>query len=99
MYLRATEEEERLLSLPSLMRQRVEGTIREGLLRAVPEPVDAQHLAEVHTRLLQRIRAMELALQEFEADLRRVDDVFGRAEQRTEQTALELEGVGRGRML
>ena len=33
-------------------------------------------------RLLHRIRAMEVALREFDADLRRADELFERAERR-----------------
>lgn len=74
---------ENLLSIATTMRGLVDSSIREGMLRAVPDPVEARQLADVHARLLHRIRAVELALREFDADLRRADELFERAERRT----------------
>ena len=60
---------ESLISISNVMRGLVDSSIREGMLRAVPDPVEARQLADVHARLLHRIRAVELALREFDADL------------------------------
>jgi hypothetical protein len=73
---------EHLLSISHTMRGLVDDSIREGMLRAVPDPVEARQLATVHARLLHRIRAIEMALQEFNRDLKRADDLFARAERR-----------------
>jgi hypothetical protein len=73
---------ETLLSIAATMRGLVDASIRDGMLRAVPDPVEARQLADVHARLLHRIRAMEVALREFDADLRRADELFERAERR-----------------
>lgn len=93
--------EERLLTISSIMRGMVDCSIRDGMLRAVPDPVEARQLADVHMRLLHRIRAIEIALQEFEADLRRADEVFERAESRSSGPAFlmgEPEPVARERV-
>lgn len=74
--------EERLLAVCTMMRGLVESSIRQGMLRAVPDPMEARQLATVHMRLLQRIRSMEVALHEFQADLQRADALFERAETR-----------------
>lgn len=78
----SSQVNETLISIAATMRDLVDASIREGMLRAVPDPVEARQLADVHARLLHRIRAMEVALREFDADLRRADELFDRAERR-----------------
>lgn len=88
---RTPQSDERLSSVPVLMREMVADTIRSGMLRAMPTPTDARYLADVHARLLQRIRQMEITLQEFDADLRRMDEVFDRGEELGAHEPLSLE--------
>ena len=85
--------EERLFAICAVMRGLVDTSIREGMSRAVPDPLEARQLADVHARLLHRIRAIELALQEFHADLRRADDLFERAEHRAQGPPFLIEKI------
>ncbi|MBI3947052.1 MAG: hypothetical protein HY321_14095 [Armatimonadetes bacterium] len=83
--------EDRLFAVCSMMRGLVESSIRDGMLRAIPDPVDARQLADVYARLLHRVRAVEMALQEFNTDLRRAQDLFERAERRVHGPRLLIE--------
>lgn len=90
---------EHLLSVSGIMRGLVENSIRQGMLRAVPDPMEARQLATVHARLLHRIRAIELALREFDQDLRRADELFERAERRTQGPGLLVEELDPPKLL
>lgn len=74
--------EERLFSICATMRSVVDTSIRDGMMRAIPDPMEARQLADVYARLLHRIRAVEQALNDFRTDLHRAQELFERAERR-----------------
>jgi hypothetical protein len=82
MIAESQRSEERLFAVCSMMRGLVESSIRDGMLRAVPDPMEARQLADLYARLLHRIRAMEMSLTDFADDLHRAQELFERAERR-----------------
>ncbi len=91
MYTDERLTEERLLAVSATMKNLVDSSIRDGMLRAVPDPLEACQLASVYTRLQQRIRGIELALQEYDTDLCRLREIFERAERRGQTSTLLFE--------
>ena len=93
MLVDSQRREDRLLSICATMRGLVDDSIRDGMARAVPDPIEATQLSNVYLRLQQRIRSIEHALREFGGDLNRIDRVFERADYRVNGPAFLLDEV------